>query len=179
LLAPRDISDYAASDDLAPLREALSRRSVDVRQCSGAADAMAELMLHERDRRARRTREPIVVVFVSPERTDTPGELFEAASRFAPSAVFWEYQTSPVPRLAGYRPSIPTPPAEAARPAAPRHEQPRLRLAIGDQESGDDSSPAPSTPDHSKSSTPQSHASLLSDEELAMLLGDEPPRPNQ
>ena len=97
-------TDHASEPALTELQEALLRKGVDVFLSKGMFDAMAQAVMHEGRRSRGETPEPFIVVFV-----DTPGSpecerMVQAASRFAPQAVFWEYAREPEPRLTAWVP---------------------------------------------------------------------------
>ncbi len=162
----RDASASRASVD--ELRASLIRRGLTVKECATYHEVMAEAAMHERARRAGEPREPLVVVLIEPDPAGPAAALYDAALRHAPTTVFWELGSGASPRLSAFRPLVKDrAPAEQAAPAAVPHAcrpaRPPLRLA------GD-----PAHVDEHSESEGASPASLLSEEELTMLLGEGP-----
>lgn len=140
------------------LLQALLNRGVTARPVCSSYLALAECCAVPGERAA--------LVMVDPER-GLGGErvraMVDAMSKYAPSAPVWVYDERSAHRLRAYTPSPgQTAKSAPARPSGP----PKLRLA-------GDSAPEPA--ESSDAPVVKSGGSLLSDEELAMLLNDEPP----
>lgn len=180
-------------DSVEQLLLSLSRRGLTVHRCGDCFEAMAELVCHERHRRQGKTRDPLVVVLIDPQRQPLAEGLFNAALRHGSTSVFWEFQGGASARLIAYRPHAParaevslnlTPPptpivargvsaTSAERPALRltlEPEAPVLRIAPTDDGNGETAEPDVSRPPGSAAGG----AALLTDEELSMLLGEGP-----
>jgi hypothetical protein len=133
--------------------------------CRSAYLALAELCAADRSTGARA---PAALIVVEPSMS-APGDELDrvalAVERHAPGCSVWRYDRAASPPLRTVQPPRPV---SAEPPPAPR-SVPKLRLApdtLHDLPAGN--------PD---SSQPAPHAPILSDDELAMLLGDEFPPP--
>lgn len=112
----------------------------------------------------KRVGEGSALVIVEPAHVPRAPELAEAAERYAPAAPVWRYDSQATPRLAAY-----TPPAPPSKPPQAQHTPskaatPPLKLA------GD--GPAPEASEHLE--PPRSAREILTEDELAMLLADDP-----
>lgn len=177
----------AGPGSVAELEQSLRNRELTVRRAADPFDAMADVMLHERDRRQNRPVDPMVVVLVEPALLPEAGALFDTAQRHAPRVVFWEYQTGPGARLIAYRRTPPDPhrtesirstkapaPSILARGAPPGPDTPPvLRLTPQHANAPPLAQPAGRAPERDAA---EPSASILSDEELSMLLGEGPSR---
>lgn len=177
LLVPPESSISGA--DIAELERVLERRSVSTRRCEDSYHAMAELVMLARERGMASRGEPTVVVVVEPERSSSADELYDAAVRYAPHVVFWEYQGGASPRLSAYRGKPRTSAAPIAPPAvnAPSASSPPLRLAQDAEESLPDAAPSAEHVSGADRPAAVTRRPSLTDEELSMLLGSDGPRP--
>ncbi len=140
------------------LLQALVNRGVTARPVSSAYLALAECCAIPGERAA--------LVMVDPDQSldaERVRAMVDAMSKYAPASPVWVYDERSAHRLRAFAPT----PASAAvgaptRPSGP----PKLRLA---GEAAPDPGEAPDAP------VVRGAGSLLSDEELAMLLNDEPP----
>lgn len=184
LIVPPSGEAPAPAAAVEQLASSLTRRGLSVIRSSGPHDAMADLVVHERRRRAQRAPEPLVVILVDAPRQPASAPLYLAALKHAPSTVFWEFCGGPNMRLTAYHPPAErapepelnlTPPptpmvARGVSPARPPERQP-LRLT---HESEIEAIPLRivSPPDENDARPPA--GALLTDEELSMLLGEGP-----
>ncbi|MBC7836052.1 MAG: hypothetical protein H7Y88_13280 [Phycisphaerales bacterium] len=175
----------------ADLRQSLDRRGVRIITCADSFQAMAHLCLLEHGSSASPTprsvpsaaRAPLVLVIIDPASLAEAGEVASAATRYAPHAACWWYQSATSKLQAVTDDDV----AAWSRPtgALPRPEpvldasgRPTLRLA-GQFEASqyDGPVPAPSAvAEPKKSASPAKPSSALTDEELAMLLAGDLPR---
>lgn len=153
----------------ADLDASLRSRGVTPTRCTSVYAALSELC-------AERT--PTALIVVEPEQTPGAMDLVDAATRYASHATLWRYDASSPQRLRAFA----APAAGAGGGGAPeivvpaRHARPKLRLAPAD-----DAPPARAVLHPPHQSAPDGPArppaSLLSEDELAMLLArDEPTR---
>lgn len=144
-------------DPPAELASALSRQGIAWTRATGPFDAFARV-LEAQGGEAR------VLLLVEPESLPDWVEVLGALERFVPEVGCWGYRSSGVPRLAKLdRPR--TRPEVVVRPARARSGPPALRLTD-----------APAPPERSEGDGSNLPArSLLTPEELEMLLADKPP----
>lgn len=193
---------HSASMELpAELLNSLSKRVQRMTVCTEAYAALAECCLLQRDAQAARVARsaPIsgILVLVHPHTLTLPGEVLEALSAYAPGVVHWAYDRSANPKLGPYmaaaRSAVPVRPvaASGAPAAAPVPEivivpAPKTEHAAS-ASNGHHAAPTPvpasasplpsaSSPAQSGrgSATPVRTPLLLTEEELNMLLDDEP-----
>lgn len=164
------------------LEESLDRRGVRRVRASNAFEALAEVCAI--DPRSG-SRIPSALLIVEPRRSaprDTLARLVAAVRRHAPEVSVWRYERDSTPPLRAIEPDA-MPAADATEPDPTRRRQdvivrkgvapprpPALRIAP-------ESIHAPDAPLDLESPAPPTSAPpppLLSDEELAMLLADEP-----
>lgn len=176
----------APSGPPADLLTSLSRRQVAVTVCEDAFGAMAAIV---RGTQAGGADSGRFLVVAEPDSVARADELAAAVERFCPQVACWRYEGGAHPQLRGFRRTAApgaakASPEQAARPAAraphdaangvgsPARAQPRLRLAGADDE------PLPVAPDagddEPAAGPAKRPADLLSEEELHMLLSDEP-----
>lgn len=150
-LAPRTPAD---------LDESMRKRNLAPTRCASAFMALAELCAE---------RVPVALIVVEPDTIPGVGDLVDAATRYAPYATLWRYDASSPQRLRAFE--IPSVRASAPAPApSVARATPRLRLAAID-----DAPPATSGASGGASAAPsRPPASLLSEDELSMLLSDDP-----
>lgn len=178
----------ARSVAIAPPRElmsALERKGLSLQICASHAEALAELVVNERELRTGIAQRPMVLLLLEPEATPGISELVDRVNRFAPRALVWRYSPSHRPPLTAWtssRPAAsPSPrveiaaraqPAPALRltdaepPARVRGEVPpraQDSLQIDPSESSGDPHKSPQTPS----------GPILTQEELSMLLSDD------
>lgn len=153
------------------LREELDRRGFDVQESTDAYDAMARLVLLERDRRlSPDSHAGIVLLVVEPGSIARGDELRGSASRFVPGLVCWRYESSATPRLARWSESQPEQIERPAPAVAKPTSKPTLRLtepSLGPDPL--DTSPAAAA---ARDKDEHEEPGALSEEELAMLLGE-------
>ncbi len=129
--------------------------------------------------------EPPALIILEPERIAGLDRLRASIARFAPAAPVWKYESDTTPRLQAMPEPKPIPeatPQVVVRPQPKRHAAPALRLT-GDFDSLGNLPPNPAPIPGPRSDDDSEVASLLSDEELGMLLTDwsdddpSPPKP--
>ncbi len=167
-----------------PLLSSLHKRDVDVVVCDDPYRALVESM--RADGAAAMSAQPAasLVVICSPTSVDLSGELVQRVRRYSPRTTTWSYDEQHTPALRPATPAdtarwpgSPAPVVPAAgsasmyytgasngRMATPRSEVP-LRLVDALE------------PDRRGAPHDARPQELLTAEELAMLLGDEPPAP--
>ncbi len=177
-----------------PLLEALRRHSIEPLRCESPFIAFARLC----ELSAANPGVPIALLLVQPERLPEGEALRTASERYTPGVTCWVYDESGRPRLRAAPPPrarVETPPrhepagearlaAKATKPARPR-PAPRLRLVeadapdLGIVDPGQDlahganpDAPAGVGPN---AGVPQSARSILTDDELEMLMAPELP----
>ncbi len=183
----------------AALLEALRRHSIEPLRCESPFVAFARLC----ELSAASPGVPVALLLVQPERLPEGDALRIASERYTPSATCWVYDESGKPRLRAAPPVRPrtnvAPRHEktgsAQLPAAPKPERPkpapRLRLVESDGPArepdmglvgpGDDLAPIsganPDTPTGvgTSAGVPRSARSILTDDELEMLMAPELP----
>lgn len=174
---------------VAPPREllgALERKGLLPLVCDSHADALAELVIHEREVRAAATQRPMVLLVVEPELTPGVVELIERVHRFAPHALIWRYNASHRPPLTAWTPSAPRPASAAPSPAIQATVRPRpapaLRLTepAGEPEvaspasrDAEIASDAPDLPHTQQKASQGPNGPILTQDELSMLLSDD------
>ena len=147
-----------------PLLRALAARGIRGMHCDNSYDAFARLCTAVR--RARSDPHRISLLLVHRDQLSGVDAVLDALETYTPSVVTWEYDDRHglQPQRADEAPSIdPAPEVQTVprRPAAP--VQPPLRLSSqGQRDAALEIEPTPSQ--------------MLTDEELAMLLDDEPPQ---
>lgn len=148
------------------LAAALRKRAVPTVVRRNVFDALAELCAE---------RAPAALIIVEPNAIARAAELLDACAKHAPHAAVWRYDAAANERLRAFAP--PPPAAAPDRPetvvrtaarasAAAPGRGPSLRLAPADEHDA----PFPPEP------ADPSPSSILSDDELSMLLGDAPER---
>lgn len=160
------------------LLTALGRRGVDAILTTDPFAAMLALARSANDSSLAPDRHPALIV-VEPARHGAGAleDLLDAATRRNPGLLIWEYDERERPPLRAWvRPGSAKAPANepgtVVVPARSRHiGKPALRLT--DAPLPDSPAPAPGAPkdEHDLSEPPEN---LLSDEELSMLLADDP-----
>lgn len=148
----------------ADLDESLRKRSLSPTRCGSVYAALAELCAE---------RAPAVLIVVEPDTIPEVGDLVDAATRYAPYATLWRYDAASPQRLRAFEVTAPRVSVAPAAPAPARDRvAPRLRLAATD-----DAPPARgAAPVDGSGVSSRPPASLLSDEELSMLLSDDDPK---
>jgi hypothetical protein len=132
------------------LIDGLNRRQVAAREVRNAPAVMVALA-------EQRKRRPKVVVIVHPQAQSSAEALVHAIRRYHPDVAVWRYDFEHDPQLHAW-PDEPQPePSVEVTPPAPVSPEP--------------SAPDPATPDETP--VDDLEPPLLSDEELAMLLGDD------
>lgn len=159
----------------AELADSLERKGVRRVDVHSAFGALAEICAVDPRSGAR---EPAALLIVEP-RLATPGDglarLVASVAKFAAGVSVWRYERDAAPALRAIEPAAPRaatkPEVVVRKNAVGQARTPALRLApesIHLPEAGPDADTLPAP----------SRTALLSDEELAMLLSDEPfPRP--
>ncbi|MCB9845100.1 MAG: hypothetical protein H6811_03820 [Phycisphaeraceae bacterium] len=173
------------------LRSALIRRGFDLIDCQSPFLALAHVVAMRREKST-----PVVLLVVSP--TDA-SPLLTTLDRYLPGQPCWQYDQSATPALRALDPGRPTPSA-AKPPAEPSPDEEPLEeedasIRFPQVRYPRDRTHAPA-PGYAKGATPPLRLigptlpadepsdperkdppqSLLTEEELAMLLSDEPPR---
>lgn len=166
--------EHQIPDDL--LRS-LRKHDVTIDRRPGVFDAIAAMITHEKLRKRREAKEGMALVVVDPERVPRAEELVGASERYAPSVVCWRYDSHTKLKLHAYQI---TPPKPAEPVSAPRAESSwntnggtHLRLTGAEDY---DSEPSLDDNDASRygSVVGVDATQLLTEDELSMLLGDEP-----
>lgn len=179
------------------LVELLRKRNVRIRTFPGAYAAMAHLLRLDAAQRDSGRRAPLALVVIDPSANHRAADLVQAIARFVPHVVCWRYDSDASPRLRGYvlepqeTNSSPVKIAlDTNGPGVGRSDHgqspPRLRLTgdydapasppRADSPAEDDPSgrDAPGPPSDEAETDAPSSASILSEEELSMLLSDDP-----
>ncbi len=178
--APRD-------PGAAELAAAMGRRGLDVLWCRDAYSAMAELAVHERALRRGECTEPMIVVLCDAAHLAQAPALFDASARLAPHAVIWRYDAGANPALAAFHPGARVDPVAARQPAgrgtqsAPARLEPDEPAPLAWPLKIDPPQPVRAVPEPAAKPSPAAAAPqparptqmILTEEELAMLLGDE------
>ncbi|HYE02428.1 MAG TPA: hypothetical protein VD963_04240 [Phycisphaerales bacterium] len=177
----------------AELVESLRRRGVELVECRSAFEAMARLCVLEHgdgagSRPRYGPREPVILVLVEPGRLPRAAEVVASAAVYAPHAACWVYEAAHEPKLRLYDPpearegnaredgprssgrapgSVGLPPG-GRRHGAQAPTKPALRLT--ETEPAPEPGPEPAV----ESTGTTTRSVVLSEEELAMLLGDGP-----
>ena len=155
------------------LAQALIGRGIGWDEATGPYDAFARL-LTSRDRAPAR-----VLLVVEPERLAGLAEIAAALERFDPQVGCWAYGETRSPRLAPFAPSPkPAEPEIVVRVPPKPSNGSSLRL-VGEQasapEPAGESAGASPTEQPEEAAEPQSPRSVLTPEELEMLLADDRP----
>lgn len=188
------------------LLRVLRERGLRAAEARDPFDAMATLALHERHRALDRDPAPLILLLVEPDRQPEARLLVASAARYAPRAVVWEFVPARTPQLTAYRPAPTAPeivvrprrlsPTGPTAPAAPDDTRgtprasmrpiapPSLRLTHEAPGAFNAAGAAPrasaiDTADGEPEAPASRVAPLVSDEELAMLLGTVPPSSSQ
>lgn len=152
------------------LREELDRRGFEVHESIDAYEAMARLVVIERSRRSSPDAHAgVVLLAVEPDAIAHGPELRASANRFVPGLVCWRYASSATPRLARWEDAERETGEPTAEPAPARVSKPTLRLT--EISAGPDPLDAPIA-DTKREASPEEAPGVLSEEELAMLLGE-------
>ena len=177
IVSPRDADGkHVIPDDL--LRS-LRKHDVTIDRRPGVFDAIAAMITHEKLRKRREAKEGMAMVVVDPDRVPRAEELVGASERYAPSVVCWRYDSHTKLKLHAYQVEQP----RAVEPAGPAHGgsswgvggSPQLRLAgEGEFEPGSEADLEESEASRYGSVVGADATQLLTEDELSMLLGDEP-----
>jgi len=178
IVAPRaGDGEYEIPDDL--LRS-LRKHDVTVDRRPGVFSAIAAMIDHEKLRKRREATEGMALVVVDPERVARADELVGASERYAPSVVCWRYDSHTRLKLHAYQVTPSKEEPESAKPsrsdsAWSGSDAPRLRLTSEDELDGD-FEPALDEREASRYGTAvgADATQLLTEDELSMLLGDDP-----
>lgn len=182
----------ARSVALAPPRElmgALERKGLTPLVCASRAEALAELVVHEREVRAGVSQRPMVLLLVEPEQAPGVVELIERVNRFAPHTMIWRYSPAHRPPLTAWAPSEPAAPSAAPRPAMQATVRPRQApaLRLTEAPTPREAQPAaprsatsvpaipdaPDAPDTQHKASQSPNGPILTQDELSMLLSDD------
>lgn len=177
IVSPKDANGaHQIPDDL--LRS-LRKHDVTIDRRPGVFDAIAAMITHEKLRKRREAKEGMAMVVVDPDRVPRAEELVGASERYAPSVVCWRYDSHTKLKLHAYQIT----PPKASEPVPPARREgswnnggaPQLRLA-GEGEFEADYEPGLDDSDSSRygSVVGADATQLLTEDELSMLLGDEP-----
>jgi len=177
IVSPRDADGkHVIPDDL--LRS-LRKHDVTIDRRPGVFDAIAAMITHEKLRKRREAKEGMAMVVVDPDRVARAEELVGASERYAPSVVCWRYDSHTKLKLHAYQIEQP----KALEPPASSHGgsswgasgSPQLRLAgDGEFEPGFEPTLDDSEASRYGSVVGADATQLLTEDELSMLLGDEP-----
>jgi hypothetical protein len=177
IVSPRDASGaHEIPDDL--LRS-LRKHDVTIDRRPGVFDAIAAMITHEKLRKRREAKEGMAMVVVDPDRVPRAEELVGASERYAPSVVCWRYDSHTKLKLHAFqitppKASEPAPPARHASSWSNGGTTP-LRLAGGGEfEAGFEPGLDESDSSRYGSVVGADATQLLTEDELSMLLGDEP-----
>lgn len=143
---------------------ALDRQGIEWEPAGGPYEALSRVLAcRARSARAR------VLLLVEPDGLEMVEEVRRAIERFDPATGCWVYRQGASPRLAPFAQRAEVPELEVVvRPQPPGRGAPDLRLA-GHGGGGPAEATAPAEAE------PAQPRSLLTPEELAMLLADDPP----
>ncbi len=158
----------------ADLVEAFAARNLEVRECLGPFEAMALMVSLARD-----TKRPLALVVVEPSQFsgDRAAQLMQSAAKYTGRAARWMYERKRAPRLQKWiEPETSPTKVNGIRDAIRRAQgAPSLRLTGFAETNASEARPAENGGEPSASAS----GALLTDEELAMLLGrDEPDAPH-
>ncbi|MCB9838026.1 MAG: hypothetical protein H6813_01695 [Phycisphaeraceae bacterium] len=175
IVAPRGSDgEHLIPDDL--LRS-LRKHDVAVDRRPGVFDAIAAMITHEKRRKRREAKEGMALVVVDPDRVPRAEELVGASERYAPSVVCWRYDSHTRLKLHAYTIEPPQLAEPAASAPAPSQwgAAPQLRLAgESDLEPEYDANLDDNDASRYGSMVGADATQLLTEDELSMLLGDEP-----
>lgn len=176
IVAPKNPDgSHEIPDDL--LRS-LRKHDVTIDRRPGVFDAIAAMITHEKLRKKREAKEGMAMVVVDPDKVPRAEELVGASERYAPSVVCWRYDSHTKLKLHAYQ-IAPPKPTESITPK-PANEtweggSPNLRLAGEDEFEGQyENSLDDSESSRYGSVVGADSTQLLTEDELSMLLGDEP-----
>lgn len=180
---------HAAAGELpGELLSSLSRRIGRMSVCTDALTAVAECCLIEREhRRALAAANPAappvggVLVVVHPRQLPEAPHVLDAVRTYAPCVAAWWYDRGANPKLRGVVEgdvqtwTAPPTPATLERPAPPAVTVVTPRLPAPATTNGHHAAPAPAQTAHLHTQPAQvRRGPLLTEDELAMLLSDEP-----
>jgi len=199
LLAPAG----ATPESLSALERALRSRGLEPERVRDGCDLMARAVGHERRSRASLGAGgrllPLAVILADPDRLDRVLALADALEKHVRGVTIWRYDADAAPALRLFERPRPTPvPMRNGRPAAspptlrlaglehrpfevdapPTQEAAPPREASGAGESAEGDEATSETPEHEPEEE-ASPSSLLTNEELEMLLSDEPLPPRR
>ncbi len=140
---------------------ALAQQGITWEEAGGPFDALARVLAARRESQRAR-----VLLLVEPQALDGAEEIRRAIDRFDPGAGCWSYESGRTPRLSPLAP--PARPVEPEIVVKPRPAD-RQALRLTGEVAEPVARPAP-TPEEE----PRSPGSVLTPEELAMLLADDP-----
>lgn len=135
LLAPAPGSSRLAAE--APphdLMAALDRKGLTLSVCASPAEALADLVIHERALRSGRAQRPIILLLIEPERSLGVIELLDRVAVYAASAVIWRYSSTQRPQLSAWVPRASGAGQVQTVGAGAASSAPALRLAGMDAE---------------------------------------------
>ena len=160
------------------LLRSLRKHEVTIDRRPGVFDAIVSMIKHEQLRKRREAKEGMAMVVVDPDRVPRAEELVGASERYAPSVVCWRYDSHTKLKLHAYKVRQPM----ASEPTNPTRGDsswgaggsPKLRLA-GESEfkPGFESSLDESESSRYGSAVGADATQLLTEDELAMLLGED------
>ncbi|MCA9310750.1 MAG: hypothetical protein KDA21_06060 [Phycisphaerales bacterium] len=118
------------------LISSLQRKKLALSHCHCPWDAMARVMVRQRDVTQGREQDAMILLIVEPERIPHAWDLAEAALRYAPFVICWIFEAEHTPRLRPYEP-VPSAAREAVatkivepdaepKPVRTREREPRL-----------------------------------------------------
>jgi len=162
------------------LLRSLRKHDVTIDRRPGVFDAIAAMITHEQLRKKREATEGMAMVVVDPDQVPRAEELVGASERYAPSVVCWRYDSHTKLKLHAYqiappKPTEPITPKPGKGDGAWGGDSPTLRLAgEGEYEGGFESGLDDSESSRYGSVVGADATQLLTEDELSMLLGDEP-----
>ncbi|TVQ30620.1 MAG: hypothetical protein EA376_12230 [Phycisphaeraceae bacterium] len=171
------------------LLASLKRHGVEVVPCADIFNGLAKAMLLHQSAAPDAGPSPTAVLVVEPEQTARSFELVESIQRFAPRIAVWRYDADASPKLRGFQSERSNRKNETPSSVdTATRTVPALRLTGVDEQDGalhfklahdDDHGAQMNESETGEEGEQERPSDLLSAEELAMLLSDDPPTPER
>lgn len=158
----------------------LEKKGLATAICATPAEALAELVIHERALRTGAATGMMILLLIEPEKSVGVIEVLDRVAVYAAHAAIWRYSPDEKPALSAWAPRVER---AAGAPAAPR-SAPSLRLVDAEIPFAEDemrhemsSFNGQSQPAGASQATEKPHSGptgpILSQDELSMLLSDD------